>query len=388
MSYSFETVYRTSTYALQKQSYELARLQEQMATGSAINRASDAPSDANRIMALTSNTKELDHFVNQIDSLSSKLDVASSLLSMTSEQITDFRADFTRAMSMGKEQRQATAAGIDDLLESLVSLANTEREGQRFFGGEDSVSKPYVVERSGGQITQVTYQGSHSSRKIEVAPNVEIASVFVGEEIFREDARQAPEIINGQTGLKIGTGTASAQGFAEVEVTHDGTNYQLQLKGSSETVTVPAGGETNTAVTDSRTGEVIYFDTTNLNSTGTESVNIPGTHDMFNLLINIRDHLNSPEDVEPQLYALADSLTNIHEKLVKGFSVIGGRSTTLEIMKEGFENVKFNADEEISRLQDADIAEVAVDLTRRETLYQMSMKTAGKLLSTSLMDFL
>jgi len=387
MSFSFDGIYRSTSYALERQATAMALLQEQVSTGSQINRASDNPSDANRVMSLNSSNSVLANFIDEIDDFTGRLDVASSLLSMMSGQLTDFGADLTSALSMGDDRKAALAAGIDDLLESLVSLANTERQGQRFFGGADSASIPYIVERSGGSITKVLYSGSYEDRKIEVAPNVELSSVFIGDNMFREDRRQPVEFLTNTIGAAVGTGTSSIEGYFELEVTTSGPNYVLSVDGGLSTVTVPIGGEANTTVKDSRTGKVLFVDTTGLTGEGTVTANVPGTHDVFNLLISIRDLLGST-DVKDELNAVSDSLYSVHQKIVTAFSVIGGRASTLGIMRDGYDNVQYNSKEEIARLQDADIAQVAVDLTRRETLYQMSLGIAGKLLSTSLMDFL
>jgi flagellin-like hook-associated protein FlgL len=67
---------------------------------------------------------------------------------------------------------------------------------------------------------------------------------------------------------------------------------------------------------------------------------------------------------------------------------VGGRIGTLLTLKNSIEDMKFNADEEISRLQDADITQVAVDLARHEVLYQMSLSVAARMFSLSLMDFI
>jgi flagellin-like hook-associated protein FlgL len=39
-------------------------------------------------------------------------------------------------------------------------------------------------------------------------------------------------------------------------------------------------------------------------------------------------------------------------------------------------------------LQQADVAQIAIDLSREQVLYQMSLSVAGKLMTTSLLDFI
>jgi flagellin-like hook-associated protein FlgL len=50
--------------------------------------------------------------------------------------------------------------------------------------------------------------------------------------------------------------------------------------------------------------------------------------------------------------------------------------------------MQFNTEDAVAQLQDADIAQIAIDLARHEVLYEMSLAVASKMFSLSLMDFL
>jgi flagellin-like hook-associated protein FlgL len=50
--------------------------------------------------------------------------------------------------------------------------------------------------------------------------------------------------------------------------------------------------------------------------------------------------------------------------------------------------VKANNEDENSKLQQADIAQIAIDLSRQQALYQMSLAVAGRMMSLSLIDFI
>jgi flagellin-like hook-associated protein FlgL len=60
----------------------------------------------------------------------------------------------------------------------------------------------------------------------------------------------------------------------------------------------------------------------------------------------------------------------------------------LEGIKSNLEDVKVNTEDQTTQLEEADIAQVAIDLSRHEALYQMSLAVAGKLMSLSLLDFI
>jgi flagellin-like hook-associated protein FlgL len=158
-------------------------------------------------------------------------------------------------------------------------------------------------------------------------------------------------------------------------------------------VTVPAGGDSNQAVTDSRTGRVLYVDTTALHSTGTELVRIPGTYDVFSTLISLRDLLLNERDLPQQkLLDCVDqsvaALEEVRNQLVQADVSTDSKIGFLNTLKNNLEDMQGNTQEETTHLQEADIAQIAIDLSRREILYQMSLSVAGKLMSTSLLDFI
>jgi len=95
-------------------------------------------------------------------------------------------------------------------------------------------------------------------------------------------------------------------------------------------------------------------------------------------------------DVQLSLFrsGLSDSLDEIMNLLVGKETSIGSKIGFIDDLKTSLENIKYNAEDEATILQEADIAQVAIDLTRRETLYQMSLSVAGKLMSMSLLDYI
>ena len=197
----------------------------------------------------------------------------------------------------------------------------------------------------------------------------------------------------GDTGAQAGTGTSSVSGDVWLTVIHDGSNYQLSIDDGASYVTVPAGGDSNQAVTDSRTGKVLYVDSTGISSTGTELVRVPGTYNVFDTLISIRDLLRNEKgfstgELQRLLGDSLNSLDEVSNVLVQAEVSVGSKIGFLSDLQDSIRNVKYNAEDEGARLQQADIAQVAIDLSRREVLYQMSLSVAAKLMSMSLLDFL
>jgi flagellar hook-associated protein 3 FlgL len=394
MSGTLNSIYNNASFALRLHGRELLRLQEQASTGSQINRASDAPSDAYRVLNLSSQQRSIENYVDNLSQVMDVLQYATTIISDMKSALADAKG-LLSAITSGTGTGagvQVTIEGINDTLERIAAAANSRHSGKYIFGGTDTATAPYAVTRVNGRIVSVEYQGSGDLRKVEVAPGVESTAYLVGDDLFRLDERGEPDF-TGATGAAAGTGTSSVRGDVWMTVTHDGSNYRISIDGGLTDVVVPAGGDANQAVTDSRTGGVLYVDSTGINATGTEWVQVPGTYDVFNTLITLRDRLATDggltsAQMEELRFNAFSAIDEIDELLVAESVASGAKIGFLENLKSSLKNLQYNTEDEIARIEDADIAQIAIDLSQREVLYQMSLAMAGKLLSMSLLDFI
>jgi len=394
MGGTLNSIYGNTSFALNLQFEALGRLQEQAATGARVNRASDDPSSAYQILGLNSQTRDIANYINNLANVSDMLNSSLTAIGNMSSSLATAKQRITQVAGgiYGEDTRERTAEEINELLEQIVSSANTKNMNTYLFGGSNTGSAPYVVERTDGDITKVTYQGSSEERNVEVAPGINAAAFMVGDSIFRCDDQGQPEF-TGDTGVKAGTGTSSVKGFTWLTVTNEGGTYKLSIDDGESDVTVPVGGDANQAVTDSRTGQVLYVDTTGITGTGVELVEMPGTHDIFNTLITIRDILANKKGLsEAQLQTLRENSTQALDEmsnlLLQSSVSVGSKVGFLESLKNNLADLKGNTDDNTTRIQEADIAQIAIDIARRQTLYQMSLSVAGKLMSVSLLDFI
>jgi flagellar hook-associated protein 3 FlgL len=393
MSGTLNSIYNNVSYALYIHSIEMARLQEQTTTGSRINRPSDDPSSSYRVAILNSQQTSLENYINNLSEIVSTLELSSSVIHEIESTITETKVRLTQVIGgiYNEETRELTAEGINDLLEQVVSLANTKHMEQHLFGGNNTSSAPYLVERTNGEITGVTYQGSLENREVEVAPGVKSSAFYVGQDIFHSNDRSDPVFL-GDTGVKAGTGTSNIQGETWLTITGSAGNYDLSIDDGLSTFNTD-GTDTNLAVTDSRTGKVLYVDTTEITGPGVELVSVPGTYDLFNTLISIRGMLRNERELsDAELKELQDNSLNVLEEvnqlLVQAEVAAGTKIGFLDNLQDSLNKLKYDAEDEATLLQEADIAQIAIDLSRREVLYEMSLSVAGKLMSVTLLDFL
>ncbi|MCK4292803.1 MAG: flagellar hook-associated protein FlgL [Planctomycetes bacterium] len=395
MSGPLNSIYSDLGFALHLHTEALSRLQEQASTGSRINRASDDPSIAYRVLGLNSQERFLEGYMDNISQAVSTLEISMVVVEDMISQFADTKVLLTQIVSgvYGQEGRERIAEAINSTLEQVVSLANTKHLNEHLFGGGDTGSAPYAVARTNGEITSVTYQGSFENREIEVAAGVQSSAFYVGDQIFRSDSRSTPVFL-GDTGAKAGTGTSSVTGDVWLTVTYNETSekYELSIDDGDNTVEVPTIGDVSNIAVENSDGDVLYVDATTI-STGVDMVRVPGTYDTFNTLINIRDILKNQRGLsDAQLQELRNnsigSLEEIRSLLTEKSVSMGSRIGFLEDMKGTVENIKFGTEDETTMLQEADIAQIAIDISRREVLYQMSLSVAGRLMSMSLLDFI
>ncbi len=391
MSGSLNNIYNNVSFALYLHTNAMAKLQEQASTGSRINRVSDDPAAAYRVLGLNTNEKSLKNYINNLSEVASILEFSSTILDNITSGLVEIQIRLTQITSgiYDEAARKRTAEGIDDILEQIVSLANTQHMDQYLFGGTNTGSAPYTAERTNGKITRVTYQGSLENRDIEVAPGVESSAFYIGDNIFRSNDRSDPIFI-GDTGAKTGTGTSSVRSGVWLTVTGSTGNWSLSIDGG--TAVNSDGTQTNLAVKNAN-GQVLYVDTTGITSTGVDLVNVPGTYDIFNTLIIIRDVLEnekglSDAQVREMLNNLPSSLEETSKLMVQAQVSIGSKIGFLDDLKHSLKDQQYDTEDEATRLQEADIAQIAIDLARREILYQMSLSVAAKLMSMSLLDFI
>ncbi len=399
MSGTLSSIYNNATFALDMHSKALASLQEQTYTGSRINRTSDDPASAYRVMGLNTQQRVVKNYMDNIDEAISSLQMSSEVLLDMTKTISDTSVTLTQILSgtygldqEGQDARERLAQQIDDILESMVSSANTQHIDQYLFSGTSTAVAPYAVQRENGEIVSVTYQGSQEERTIEVASGIQTDIFYSGEDIFTSHERGTPEFY-GDTGAAVGSGTSNVKGDAWLTVTHDGTNYRLSIDDGATEVVVPASGDVSNIAITNADGEVLYVDATNLTETGVERVRVPGTYNLFDTLISARDLLRNEKGLSAERIAdlvekTSESLNEVKNVLIEKQVTLGTKINFLDTLKDNLDNIKFGAEEEATALEEADIAQIAIDISRRESLYQMSLSIAGKLMSISLLDFI
>jgi flagellar hook-associated protein 3 FlgL len=168
-----------SYLSLQTAAGRLSRTQERMTTGRVLNRPSDSPTDttsAMRIRASLTDQRQYQRnaqdgvgWLGQIDStLTSALDQVRRAREVGIQGVNGTNANVA--------SREALAAEVDQLRESLISVANTTYLGRPIFGGITSGTQAYD--------TSGTYVGTDGDIQRTVAKDVRVAVNVTASDVF------------------------------------------------------------------------------------------------------------------------------------------------------------------------------------------------------------
>lgn len=124
----------------------ISRIQEQLTTGRVLNRPSDSPTDATAAMRLRSSLTDVKQYArNAADGQGWLTQLDSTLQSMSSQtrRARELGLQGVSAGSASPSSREALALEVEQLRDSLISLANTRYLERPVFGGLTAGSQAY-----------------------------------------------------------------------------------------------------------------------------------------------------------------------------------------------------------------------------------------------------
>lgn len=188
----------------------LSAVQEQMSTGRRLNRPSDSPSDTATAMRLRSTHTETEQHVRNGEDAQGWLgQVDSALQSMNNSVRRARELALTGANSgaAGQTSRDALAAEIDQIRESIIATANTTYLDRPVLGGV--TAGPRAYDATG------TYVGTPGDVQRTVAPGVNVTVNLDGPTVLGPNgANVLDDLASLSTALRTGDGAGVQTGLA------------------------------------------------------------------------------------------------------------------------------------------------------------------------------
>lgn len=329
---------------LSKNRTEMMDLQNQAATQKRINKPSDDPMSATRVLTARTEISGSKQFIKNINAAKGFLEFSEQSLGDASEVLMrakEIAINQANDPSAGPTSRGVSAAEVRQILSQLVQIGNRKYGDRYIFGGFRTTQAPFDVNGK--------YWGDDGEMKIPVDKSTKVGMNLPGSQIF------------------IGRIKDGSQGGGTFDNEIDGTESRPNLPPDAVDVRGPASTEMN--------------EQTNLSeSWQTSGVNV------FHVLDDLRVALETNDKASIQ-----DSLDRIDEsiaQIVLARAQLGWRANTLSSTLDQQQKGTIQSKAYASSLEDADTFELVSDINRTETTLKASLETSGKLIQPSLLDFL
>jgi len=155
----------------------LSTIQTQMATGKQINKASDDPSKASKIMQIYSDIDANKQYNDNISNTSNWLDVTDTALADVGKVATRIQELLVSVgnAGYGDDQRTAVKDEINQNVSQLSEILNTSFDGKYIFGGTRGTDKPTVATTTTDTALSLTATGASNVTNSQAKLSVEIS---------------------------------------------------------------------------------------------------------------------------------------------------------------------------------------------------------------------
>jgi flagellar hook-associated protein 3 FlgL len=168
----------------------LYQLQEKVASGKEFQRPSDNPSGVTSALNLRSVLKMNTAYLDSAATTESWMSATDFALIQTNQLATRALNLTRQGMSdtLGAEQRNTLAAELDMVLQQVLSVANTNHQGNYIFGGFQTVNPPFnlIDTNSDGTLDTVVRNGDTGTINRLIGPNLTVVQNINGYNLFND----------------------------------------------------------------------------------------------------------------------------------------------------------------------------------------------------------
>jgi flagellar hook-associated protein 3 FlgL len=186
MRIATKSVYDRITNSLGSSYSAMFDAQEVVSTNKRINRLSDDPVGLVTVLDLRSSLSNIKQLSRNVSTGKTWLTASESALTQVSDILTDVKA-LTVQMStstLGASERSNAAEVVDEYLNQIISLSNSQSGGRYMFSGTETDTASFELSDDG---TKVNYNGNNTAFAVKIGSNTNIAVGKVGSDVFGEN---------------------------------------------------------------------------------------------------------------------------------------------------------------------------------------------------------
>lgn len=400
---SSQQVFSGGINRLQDLNSSLNQTQEQISTGRRVNRPSDDPVAAARILKLDQELQRISTYQRNTDFAENRLDQEENALSRSVDVVQRVRELTVQAGngSLSANDRRSISSELKERLGQLADIANTrDASGEYIFSGFQGGSPAFARDANGAWV----YQGDEGQRSLEIDDGVTVPISDHGKGIFAS----IPAAITGDN-ISVPTPTAGRlnsievvdrEAFADIEQ----NDIRLSVNAAADQVTLivtdrVTGVDTAVASSPYVSGEP--FEISGLRATITDaegsddfSIREGAKQSVFRTIENLIEGLDnidksSPEGRDAYSDLIANGLVNLdnaQESMVLKQTELGGRMNAVESTKSFLEDSSLYSEELRTELRDLDYSEAISRLSFQSFVLEAAQQSFAQVSRLSLFD--
>lgn len=390
------------TRSVATSSEQLMKAQERVASMKIINRPSDDPVGIKKVLEYRKKISSIDQYLRNITPAKTRVETTSTQLEEVHGLLADAK-EIAISQSSGDDAsgRVSAAQRVGDIYDRIRDMANTRLGGSYIFGGHNTDTLPFPD-------NEVTLNAESTLNGGEYF-NISSSSTdyYVWYDI---DNGSSDPTVSGRTGIEvdIASGDTAAQVATKTANVLAAMGDFSGTTVSDDAVTIKTADGEGVDAAEHNTGFGFFNDTYNgddgsintilgegvsvkINVDGNEAFTGSGVTDgvdILTVLQSLKEALEAepynPVPIENQIDRIAQGMSQVE-------SVMSRQATTfsrLEQTETQWTNLKQIFQTTLSDTEDADMAEVVVELSSQENAYEMALSSAAKMLQKNLLDFL
>ncbi len=328
---------------------QMTELQNQASTQKRVNKPSDDPVAASRVLSSRIDFQGNKQYVKNLNYAKTFLDMTDQALGEVSESLMrmkELAINQANDASASEESRRVVATEVEQIFNQIVGIGNRKLGDRFIFGGYKTQQRPF--DSNGNYDGDSGEMMLHIDKATFLPMNVAGNRVFLGEGMSEKGVvRASPEQAT----------TIEEYKAREMEQTFDPSQTTpYEMRG-------PAGVRTEAMPENEIMGTNLF-------------------HVAKQLEISLRT--DDKRGVQDSLEMLDNALAQV----VLARSQVGSRATSVENLLQSLEKAKVDNQVSISQYEDADVFATISDMNKTESTLQATLETSGKLVQPSLLNFL
>ncbi len=381
-------------------SNQLLKAQERLATQKVINRPSDDPIGMSRVLEYRKKLGSIDQYIQNIGSSKIRVQMTDSNLDTLHDLMGTARTiAFSHASGDEASVRNTALNQIENIYAQARDIANTRLGGAYLFGGHSTDTLPFPQD----EVTTSAESSLSGGEYFKVSSPSTDYYVW-----YNIDGGSSDPAVAGRTGIAvhIATGDTAEQVAQKTQAAIDAvadltaavSDAAVTIKSDTKGVEAADGNTLFSFANATYNGDSGTLNTIlgegvalKINAHGNEIFTGVGVTDgvnIFSVLKDLRDELEGAVVHESVVQNLGDQLGQAIAQVEKVMSQQYTALKRLDQTEEYWNQFRLRYENLLSDTEDADTAQVAMELKIQETTYEMALSAASNVLKRNLMDFL